>query len=196
MNRKERLRWYKKEFEDISEVIHNKEELSYSDFLRIRNFKLQNSTIEDEKNIKEVTHKAFKLAERDKINTELQKVIDKQSDPWGIKVSLVEVKHIDLPLEMKRAMAKQAEAERESRAIQIKANAELQASYKLQEAAANMTDPNAMQLRVLSTINDVSKDQSNTIILALPLETLRAASVDGIAAMASIQQKEYTKTQD
>ncbi|MCJ7731102.1 hypothetical protein MUP51_02190, partial [Candidatus Bathyarchaeota archaeon] len=76
---------------------------------------------------------------------------------------------------------------------QIMANAELLASVKLKQAAENMTDPNAMQLRILSTINDISKDQSNTIILALPLETLRSAGISGVAAMASIQNKNYPK---
>ncbi len=90
---------------------------------------------------------------------------------------------------MKRAFAVQAEAERESRAIIVKANAELEASVKLKEAAMNLQDPSAMQLRVLSTINDVSKDQSNTIILALPLETLKSAGVEGIAAMSAIKPK-------
>ena len=92
---------------------------------------------------------------------------------------------------MKRAFAVQAEAERESRAILIKAQAELDASDKLKAAAINMAGPNAMQLRVLSTINDVSKDQSNTIILALPLETLKSASIQGIASMSAIQNKKY-----
>ena len=87
---------------------------------------------------------------------------------------------------MKRAFAVQAEAERESRAILIRADAELNASTKLAEAAKNMTDPNAMQLRILSTVNDVSKDQSNTIILALPLETLKAAGIQGVASLSSI----------
>jgi hypothetical protein len=83
----------------------------------------------------------------------------------------------------------QAEAERESRAILIKADAELQASSKLAEAAKNMGDPNAMQLRILSTINDVSKDQSNTIILALPLETLRSAGIQGVASLSAVGSK-------
>lgn len=90
---------------------------------------------------------------------------------------------------MKRAFAVQAEAERESRAVLIKAKAELEASTILSEAAANMKDPNAMQLRILSTINDVSKDQSNTIVLALPLETLRSAGIQGIASLSSINPK-------
>jgi hypothetical protein len=90
---------------------------------------------------------------------------------------------------MKRAFAVQVEAEKESRAILIKAEAELKASSKLVEAAKNMGDPNAMQLRILATVNDVSKDQSNTIILALPLETLKAAGIQGVASIASIRSK-------
>ncbi|GAJ09919.1 unnamed protein product, partial [marine sediment metagenome] len=96
---------------------------------------------------------------------------------------------ISLPADMKRAFAVQAEAERESRAILIKADAELKASSKLAAAAKNMGDPNAMQLRILSTVNDVSKDQSNTIILALPLETLRAAGIQGVAGLSAMASK-------
>jgi len=134
------------------------------------------------------------LEKREEVALKLKEEIDLLVKDWGIDITRAGLQDISLPEDMKRAFAVQAEAERESRAVIIKANAELQASKKLSEAAANMKDPNAMQLRILSTINDVSKDQSNTIILALPLETLRAASVDGIAAMASIQSKDYPKT--
>jgi len=133
------------------------------------------------------------LEKREEVAVKLKEEIDLLVKDWGIDITRAGLQDISLPPEMKRAFAVQAEAERESRAILIKANAELQASVKLSEAAANMKDPNAMQLRILSTINDVSKDQSNTIILALPLETLRSASIDGIAAMASIQSKNYPK---
>jgi regulator of protease activity HflC (stomatin/prohibitin superfamily) len=135
------------------------------------------------------------LENREEVAVKLKEEIDLLVKDWGIDITRAGLQDISLPPDMKRAFAVQAEAERESRAVIIKANAELQASEKLKEAAVNMRDPNAMQLRVLSTINDVSKDQSNTIILALPLETLRAASVDGIAAMAAIQSKEYPKTE-
>ena len=134
------------------------------------------------------------LEKREEVALKLKEEIDLLVKDWGIDITRAGLQDISLPEDMKRAFAVQAEAERESRAVIIKANAEFQASKKLSEAAANMKDPNAMQLRILSTINDVSKDQSNTIILALPLETLRAASVDGIAAMASIQSKDYPKT--
>jgi len=133
------------------------------------------------------------LEKREEVAVKLKEEIDLLVKDWGIDITRAGLQDISLPSDMKRAFAVQAEAERESRAILIKANAELQASVKLSEAAANMKDPNAMQLRVLSTINDVSKDQSNTIILALPLETLRSASIDGIAAMASIQSKNNPK---
>jgi len=133
------------------------------------------------------------LEKREEVALKLKEEIDLLVKDWGIDITRAGLQDISLPEDMKRAFAVQAEAERESRAVIIKANAEFQASKKLSEAAANMKDPNAMQLRILSTINDVSKDQSNTIILALPLETLRAASVDGIAAMASIQSKDYPK---
>ena len=135
------------------------------------------------------------LENREEVAVKLKEEIDLLVKDWGIDITRAGLQDISLPPDMKRAFAVQAEAERESRAVIIKANAELQASEKLKQAAVNMADPNAMQLRVLSTINDVSKDQSNTIILALPLETLRAASVDGIAAMAAIQSKPYPKTE-
>jgi len=118
---------------------------------------------------------------------ESREEIDKLSKSWGIDIARAGLQDISLPTDMKRAFAVQAEADRESRAILIKANAELAASSKLAEAAKNMSDPNAMQLRILSTINDVSKDQSNTIILALPLETLRAAGIQGVASLSSIK---------
>ena len=133
------------------------------------------------------------LENREEVAIKLKEEIDLLVKDWGIDITRAGLQDISLPPDMKRAFAVQAEAERESRATQIMANAELLASEKLKQAAQNMTDPNAMQLRILSTINDISKDQSNTIILALPLETLRTASVDGIAAMSSIQNKPYPK---
>ena len=129
------------------------------------------------------------LESREEVATQLKNEIDLLVKDWGIDITRAGLQDISLPPDMKRAFAVQAEAERESRAIQIKANAELLASEKLKQAAENMKDPNTMQLRILSTINDISKDQSNTIILALPLETLRAAGVGGIAAMASVSSK-------
>jgi regulator of protease activity HflC (stomatin/prohibitin superfamily) len=111
------------------------------------------------------------LAERDKINRELQLIIDKQSDPWGIKVSLVEVKHIDLPVEMKRAMAKQAEAERERRAKVINSEGEFQAAQKLADAAAIIDQhPTALQLRFLQTLREVASENNSTTIFPVPID--------------------------
>lgn len=114
------------------------------------------------------------LGEREKINQELQNIIDKQSDPWGIKVSLVEVKHIDLPMEMKRAMAKQAEAERERRAKVINAEGEYQASERLSQAAAVISEyPVAIQLRFLQTLTEVSAENNSTTIFPVPIDLFR-----------------------
>ena len=114
------------------------------------------------------------LSERDKINHELQKIIDKQSDPWGVKVSLVEVKHIDLPLEMKRAMAKQAEAERERRAKVINAEGEFQAAQRLKEAAAIIEQyPVALQLRYLQTLREVSAENNSTTLFPVPIDLFK-----------------------
>lgn len=135
------------------------------------------------------------LESREEVASRLKTEIDLLGKGWGIDITRAGLQDISLPTDMKRAFAVQAEAERESRAIQIKANAELEASHKLKAAALNMSDPNAMQLRILSTLNDISKDQSNTIILALPLDTLRSTGVEGIAAMASIKSKDNPKKQ-
>ncbi|RCK72215.1 MAG: hypothetical protein IGBAC_0561 [Ignavibacteriae bacterium] len=113
------------------------------------------------------------LAEREKINRELQKIIDHQTEPWGIKVSNVEVKHIDLPQEMQRAMAKQAEAERERRAKVIHAEGEFQASQRLAEAA-NELSKNAMslQLRFLQTLSEIASEKNSTTIFPVPIDLL------------------------
>ena len=132
------------------------------------------------------------LESREEIAIKLKEEIDKLAEDWGIDVTRAGLQDISLPQDMKRAFAVQAEAERESKAILIKAEAELQASSKLASAAKNMQDPNAMQLRILSTVNDASKDQSNTIILALPLETLKAAGVQGVASLSAIGSKKNT----
>ncbi|MFX0069147.1 MAG: SPFH domain-containing protein [Promethearchaeota archaeon] len=129
------------------------------------------------------------LENREEVAINLKENIDKLTKEWGIDIPKVGLQDITLPGDMKRAFAVQAEAERESRAVVVKAKAEMEASEKLKEAAENFKDPNAMQLRILSTLNDISKDQSNTIILALPLETLRAAGIQGVAALASVKAK-------
>lgn len=114
------------------------------------------------------------LAERDKINVKLQQIIDSQTDPWGIKVSTVEVKHVDLPPEMQRAMAKQAEAERERRAKVIHAEGEFQASKKLKDAADIIaTEPTALQLRFLQTLTEVASEKNSTTIFPVPIDLLR-----------------------
>jgi len=132
------------------------------------------------------------LESREEIAIQLKEEIDILAKDWGIDIARAGLQDISLPEDMKRAFAVQAEAERESRAILIKADAELKASTKLAAAAKNMQDPNAMQLRILSTVNDVSKDQSNTIILALPLETLKAAGIQGVASLSAIGTKKNT----
>ncbi len=114
------------------------------------------------------------LAQRDKINQELQRIIDMHSDPWGIKVSLVEVKHIDLPIEMKRAMARQAEAERERRAKVINAEGEYQAATKLQQAAEIISRfPQALQLRFLQTLTEVAAENNSTTIFPVPIDLFK-----------------------
>ncbi len=111
------------------------------------------------------------LAEREKINTQLQGILDKQTDPWGIKVSTVEVKHIDLPQEMQRAMAKQAEAERERRAKVINAEGEYQAANRLTEAAEIISKhPEALQLRYLQTLREISSESSTTTFFPIPID--------------------------
>ena len=113
------------------------------------------------------------LAEREKINKNLQDILDRQTDPWGVKVTNVEVKHVDLPQEMQRAMARQAEAERERRAKVIHAEGEFQASTKLLEAAKIMeTSPIALQLRYLQTLTEISSENSTNTIFPIPLDLL------------------------
>ncbi|MBU1065942.1 slipin family protein, partial [bacterium] len=111
------------------------------------------------------------LSSREKINLDLQAILDKHTDPWGIKVSQVEIKHVDLPTEMQRAMAKQAEAERERRAKIINAEGEFQASAKLLEAAEILTkQPMTLQLRYLQTLREVATENNSTIIFPLPID--------------------------
>jgi regulator of protease activity HflC (stomatin/prohibitin superfamily) len=113
------------------------------------------------------------LAEREKINTRIQDILDKQTDPWGIKVVLVELKHIDLPQEMQRAMAKQAEAERERRAKVIHADGEFQASQKLADAAGVMAlQPMALQLRYLQSLVEIASEKNSTTIFPIPIDLL------------------------
>ena len=113
------------------------------------------------------------LAHREKVNTELQHIIDDQTEPWGIKVSVVEVKDVELPQTMQRAMAKQAEAEREKRAKIIHASGEYEASKQLAQAAEVIAkEPSALQLRYLQTLTEIAVEKNSTIIFPLPIETI------------------------
>jgi regulator of protease activity HflC (stomatin/prohibitin superfamily) len=114
------------------------------------------------------------LTERDRLNQDIQRIIDELTDPWGVRVSLVEIKDVDLPIEMQRAMAKQAEAERERRAKIINAEGEYQASERLAQAAEVMSrQPIAYQLRYLQTITDVSAEKNSTLVIPVPIELLK-----------------------
>lgn len=114
------------------------------------------------------------LSAREKINTQLQEILDTHTDPWGIKVANVELKHIDLPVEMQRAMAKQAEAERERRAKVINAEGEFQAAHRLSEAAEIMDkNPMALQLRYLQTMREMAAENNSTTIFPLPIDLFR-----------------------
>ena len=137
------------------------------------------------------------LTERDKLSNEICKIVDEATDPWGIKVENVELKDISLPEEMKRVIAKVAEAEREKAAVITKAAGEVEASNNLAKAAKIMSQaPGALHLRTLSTLNDLSSDQSNTVIFAVPIEGLRA--LEGVAdiAKAKIINMENEKDKD
>ena len=115
------------------------------------------------------------LSKRDKVSQRIMQIVDRESDPWGIKVTSVDLKDVELPGEMKRVMAKGAEADRERRAVIIKAEGEVIASNNLAKAAKTLAaSDGALHLRTLQSINDLSSDQSNTVIFAIPLEVLRA----------------------
>jgi regulator of protease activity HflC (stomatin/prohibitin superfamily) len=119
------------------------------------------------------------LAQRDRLNQQLQQILDSETEPWGIKVSSVEVKHVDLPQDMQRAMARQAEAEREKRAKIIHAEGELIASDKLAQAAGVIDkQPAAMTLRYLQTLTEIAAEQNSTIIFPLPIELIRMLRTD------------------
>jgi len=113
------------------------------------------------------------LSQRERLNQHLQQILDQRTDPWGIKVSAVEVKHVDLPPDMQRAMARQAEAEREKRAKIIHAAGELEASAKLSQAAGVIaTEPMAITLRYLQTLTEIAAEKNSTIIFPLPIEII------------------------
>ena len=114
------------------------------------------------------------LSKRDKINQNLQELLDRQTDPWGVKISNVEIKHVDLPVEMQRAMARQAEAERERRAKVIHAEGEYQASAKLAQAAKQISaEPGALQLRFLQTMTEIAAEKNSTILFPMPIDLIK-----------------------
>jgi regulator of protease activity HflC (stomatin/prohibitin superfamily) len=121
------------------------------------------------------------LTNREEINEELQSIIDEQTDPWGVKVSVVEVKDVEIPQQMQRAMARQAESERERRAKIIAAEGEYQASERLRQAADRLESPTALQLRLFQTMGEIAVNQNSTIILPVPIDLIRPFmdSVDG-----------------
>lgn len=138
------------------------------------------------------------LSDRETISTEICEIIDKATDPWGIKVENVELKDISLPEEMKRVIAKVAEAEREKQAVITKSKGEIESANNLADAAKIMSStPGALHLRTLATLNDLSSDQSNTIIFAIPIEVLRAFDGDNpqnvVKAIKDITDKNNNK---
>jgi regulator of protease activity HflC (stomatin/prohibitin superfamily) len=113
------------------------------------------------------------LTNREAINEELQRIIDEQTDPWGVKVSVVEVKDVEIPTQMQRAMARQAESERERRAKIIAAEGEYQASERLRQAADRLESPTALQLRLFQTMGEIAVNQNSTIILPVPIDLFK-----------------------
>src|SRR3954470_17608137 len=135
------------------------------------------------------------LTNRESINEELQSIIDEQTDPWGVKVSVVEVKDVEIPQQMQRAMARQAESERERRAKIIAAEGEYQASQRLKQAADRLESPTALQLRLFQTLAEISSENSSTVILPVPLDLFRPylgdsnGSGDGHARQSPVAQR-------
>jgi regulator of protease activity HflC (stomatin/prohibitin superfamily) len=139
------------------------------------------------------------LTNREQINDELQTIIDEQTDPWGIKVSVVEVKDVEIPQNMQRAMARQAESERERRAKVIAAEGEFQASERLRQAADRLESPTALQLRLFQTMGEIAVNQNSTIVLPVPIDLLRPyldrseGSGDGYVQKSAPEQREAEK---
>ncbi len=130
------------------------------------------------------------LSERDRISQEIKTIVDAATEPWGIDVPNVNIQNVELPQDMKRVIAKQAEAEREKRSVITKAEGEKQASQNLAAAAKVLAGiPGALHLRTLTTLNDLSSDQSNTVIFAVPLEVLRAFERSGLDNLAKLANK-------
>ncbi len=129
------------------------------------------------------------LQKRELLAKKIREIVDKDTDPWGIDVSKIEIKDIELPLDMKRTISKEAEAEREKRAVIVKAEGEVIAATNMAKAAKMLASgPGALHLRTLQSINDLSSDQSNTVVFAMPLEVLRA--FEGFANMKNKSKKE------
>src|ERR671917_1051359 len=139
------------------------------------------------------------LTNREQINDELQKIIDEQTDPWGIKVSVVEVKDVEIPQQMQRAMARQAESERERRAKIIAAEGEYQASERLRQAADRLESPTALQLRLFQTLTEISSEQSSTVILPIPIDLFKpyldAHSTNGSSKSPQVSRKEEAEAE-
>jgi regulator of protease activity HflC (stomatin/prohibitin superfamily) len=136
------------------------------------------------------------LTNREEINEELQRIIDEQTEPWGVKVSVVEVKDVEIPSQMQRAMARQAESERERRAKIIAAEGEYQASQRLRQAADRLESPTALQLRLFQTMGEIATEQNSTIVLPVPIDLLRPylhSLPDGYGASAQKSDEETTK---
>jgi regulator of protease activity HflC (stomatin/prohibitin superfamily) len=126
------------------------------------------------------------LAERERLNEDLQRIIDEQTEPWGVKVSVVEIKDVEIPGDMQRAMARQAEAERNRRARVINAEGEFQAAEKLYDASEIISrNPSALQLRYLQTLGDIGVNQNSTVVFPLPMELLRGFAGEGSATPAN-----------
>ena len=139
------------------------------------------------------------LTDRESINEELQTIIDQQTDPWGVKVSVVEVKDVEIPQNMQRAMARQAESERERRAKIIAAEGEYQASERLRQAADRLESPTALQLRLFQTMGEIATEQNSTIILPVPLDLFKPypssfSSPDGHGAAAVRKKSDEMET--
>ena len=162
---------------NVNAVLYYKVAAAESAILKVEHFgyavsQLAQTTMRDV--VGEVTLDEL-LGQRDKLSNRIQQIVDKATDPWGIKVTSVDLKHIELPGEMKRVMGKEAEAERERRAVIIKSKGEVTASSNLAQAAKTLAQTSgALHLRTLHSINDISSDKSNTVIFAMPLEILRA----------------------
>jgi len=133
------------------------------------------------------------LMNREEVANAFKDKVDELSKVWGVDITKAEIQDIALPDDMKRALAVKAEADREAQAVVIKADAELKASNILKQAAENMKDPNAMQLRILAAVSEASKEAANTIIMALPLETLKYANIGDLGALASINSSAARK---